>query len=105
MKPIKHLALASALAISTTSLFGAELDFCPNEWSIISVNGHSSLEIWGTGLDRPLIGKPTYGWPTELSVAMWLATLQDARSAERCVTIYYDPELNGEGHNIWSIAD
>jgi len=108
MKMMKRLALAFALAISATPLFGAEIDFCPNEWSTFSVNGHSSLEVWGTGLSHPLIANPDYDWPSELSVAMWLATLQDARDAGRCMTIYYDPNLNGgspNGHDIWSIAD
>lgn len=98
------LALAMAMAFPAMS---AELNFCPQTWTKINVDGSSVLFVWGIpGLTpKPLVANPDYTWPTEAAVYAWWQVFRQARIDGTCVTIYYNPVATAQGFDLWSVSE
>jgi hypothetical protein len=90
-----------ASSLLATSAFSAETSYNPNT-QFYDMNGSGVLSLWGVPAanGNALVANPDYGWPTEASVASWLAMLIKAQEMGLVVMVGYDPNTL----DIWYIA-
>lgn len=101
---MKNIALfLSALVVSgllVVSAHSAEITYNPST-QFYDMNGNGVLSLWGVpeANGNALVANPDYGWPTEASVASWLAMLMKSQEMGLVVKVGYDPNTR----DIWYI--
>ncbi|HBO16488.1 MAG: hypothetical protein UR69_C0003G0100 [Candidatus Moranbacteria bacterium GW2011_GWE2_35_2-] len=78
-----------------------EACFDPNA-QYFDVNGVSRLNLWGIpeANDNAVFADARQSWHTELSVAMWYATILKAQENDMVVVVGYDPA----SYELWYVA-
>ena len=96
------VAIATALSLFiTTQASAVDVYFNPNT-QYYNMDGNGTLFLWGIpeANGQALIANPDYGWPTELAIATWYATILKAQELNLRVVIAYDPA----NLQIWYVA-
>lgn len=96
-------AVAISIAAVTSPANAAEATFDPNSATqFYDINGNGVLSLWGVAAanGNPLRANPDYNYPTELSIASWVAMLLKAQQMNKVVVVGYDPAT----YEIWYIG-
>jgi hypothetical protein len=104
MRKLVKIAAAAVMAVaSVASANAAEATFDPNSSTqFYDINGNGILSLWGVTAanGNALKANPDYNYPTELSIASWVAMLLKAQQMNKVVVVGYDPAT----YEIWYIA-
>lgn len=112
LKTVQAVLLIFFGGLFAQSVLSAEVSYCPNSYSQISMDGHTVMRIWGVpgiASNHALTADPDYGWPTEASIVTWYDAVLSAKADGTCVMLYYDAnsKTDGDGntvHDLWSVA-
>ena len=97
-KIVTMLTLVSLFFVSNAQ--AAEVLFNPS-MQFYDMNGNGILSLWGISTSGAAVkANPDFGYPTELAIASWYATILKAQEMGLSVVIGYDPV----SLEIWYIA-
>ena len=100
-KLLMIMLLVMGFVMSFQSVQAAEVTFNPNV-HFYDMNGNGTLSLWGVPAanGNAIKANPDNNYPTEASIASWLAMIMKAQELNLVVVIGYDPNTL----DIWYIG-